>query len=237
MTEEKENKKAKEHKPHAGEKSAKESKGHKDSKEHHKDSKEHKEHKEPKEKKEKKPRLPSELERRYKSEIAPALMKQFNYKNLMQVPRLEKIIVNTSIKEALQDVKILENACNEIAAITGQRPMITKAKKSISNFKLRKGQSIGAVVTLRGKTMYEFMTRFCSVALPRVRDFKGVPPKSFDGRGNYTLGLTEHTIFPEINFDKVQRMTGMNLTFVTSATTNEEGMTLLKMLGMPFKTN
>lgn len=185
--------------------------------------------------KERKPLLPSELERKYKSEMVSALMSQFGYQNRMQVPRLQKIVINTSIKEALQDVKVLENACNEIAAITGQKPMITKAKKSISNFKLRKGQSIGAVVTLRGKTMYEFMTRLCSVALPRVRDFKGVPQNSFDGRGNYTLGLTEHTIFPEINFDRVQRMTGMNLTFVTSATNNEEGMALLKMLGVPFR--
>ncbi len=185
--------------------------------------------------KERKPVLPAELDRKYKTEIVPALMSQFGYKNRMRVPRLEKIVINTSIKEALQDVKVLENACNEIAAITGQRPMITKAKKSISNFKLRKGQSIGAVVTLRGKTMYEFMTRLCSVALPRVRDFKGVPNNSFDGRGNYTLGLTEQTIFPEINFDKVQRMTGMNMTFVTTAQTNDEGMALLKALGMPFR--
>jgi large subunit ribosomal protein L5 len=183
-----------------------------------------------------KPKVPSELERKYLEQCVPALMQEFGFTNRMQVPRLEKIVVNTSMKEALQDVKALETAAAEIAAITGQRPTITRAKKSISNFKLRKGQAIGARVTLRGKAMYEFMHRLVSVALPRVRDFKGVPPKAFDGRGNYTLGLTEQTLFPEINFDKVQRVTGMNLTFVTSALTDEEGMALLKQMGMPFRT-
>jgi large subunit ribosomal protein L5 len=189
-------------------------------------------------KQEAKPRVKfsSEWEKRYKDECLPALMKQFNYGNKMQAPKLTKIVVNTSMKEALQDVKLLQNASDEIAAITGQRPVITKAKKSIANFKLRQGQSIGASVTLRGKVMYEFMNRLVNVALPRVRDFKGVSFKSFDGRGNYTLGLTEQTIFPEINFDKVQKQYGMNLTFVTTARTDEEGRALLTLLGMPFRT-
>jgi large subunit ribosomal protein L5 len=192
----------------------------------------------PKEKvrKELKPKVPSEIERRYHAECVPALMKEFGFTNRMQVPRLEKIVINTCIKEALQDVKILETAASEIAAITGQRPAITKSKKSISNFKLRKGQSLGARVTLRGKRMYDFLNRLVNVAMPRVRDFKGVPAKAFDGRGNYTLGLTDQTIFPEINFDKVSRVNGMNLTFVTSARTDAEGMALLKLLGMPFRT-
>jgi large subunit ribosomal protein L5 len=191
----------------------------------------------PKEKprRELKPKVPSELEKRYREVSVPALMKEFGYTNPMQVPRLEKIVINSCLKEALQDTKILDTAASEIAAITGQRPAITKSKKSISNFKLRKGQSLGARVTLRGKTMYEFLSRLVNVALPRVRDFKGVPSKSFDGRGNYTLGLTDQTIFPEINFDKVQRVTGMNVTFVTSASTDAEGMALLKNLGMPFR--
>lgn len=183
-----------------------------------------------------KPKVPSVLEKRFFEECVPRLMKQFGYKNTMQVPRLKNIVINTSIKEALQDIKILETAAAEIAQITGQKPVITKAKKSIANFKLRKGQSVGARVTLRKKHMYEFMNRFVNVALPRVRDFKGVSPKSFDGRGNYTLGLTEQTIFPEINFDKVSRVGGMNITFVTSAKTDEEGRALLGMLGMPFRT-
>jgi large subunit ribosomal protein L5 len=182
-----------------------------------------------------KPRGPSPYEKRYREECAAVMMKQFGYKNPMQVPRLEKIVINTSIKEALQDIKILQNACDELAAIVGQRPVITKAKKSIANFKLRKGQSVGATVTLRRKRMYEFMNRLVNVALPRVRDFKGVSSHSFDGRGNYTLGLTEQTIFPEINYDKVLRLTGMNITFVTSAKTDQEGKTLLSLMGMPFK--
>lgn len=182
-----------------------------------------------------KPRAPSQFETRYKQGCVPALMKQFGYKNVMQVPRLKKIVVNTSIKEALQDIKILQNACDEIAAITGQRPVITKAKKSIANFKLRKGQSIGARVTLRKRMMHEFMNRLVNVALPRVRDFRGVSTKSFDGRGNYTLGLSEQMIFPEIVYDKVSRLTGMDITFVTTARTDEEGMALLSLMGMPFK--
>ena len=154
----------------------------------------------------------------------------------MQVPKLTKIVVNTCMADALLDVKVLENAAREIETITGQHPCITKAKKSIANFKLRQGQSIGARVTLRGRNMYEFLSRLVNVALPRVRDFKGVPAKSFDGRGNYTMGITEQAIFPEINVDKVSRTTGMNITFVTTAKTNDEGRVLLKLLGMPFRT-
>lgn len=187
-------------------------------------------------KKELKPKVPSALEKKYNEECVPHLMKQFGYKNRMEAPKLSKIVINLSIKEALQDVKILENAANEIAAISGQKPALKKAKKSIANFKLRKGQAIGAMVTLRKKSMYEFLNRLVNVALPRVRDFKGVSAKSFDGRGNYTLGLTEQIIFPEINFDKVSKVTGMNVTFVTTARKDEEGRALLGLMGMPFKT-
>jgi len=181
------------------------------------------------------PKGPADLWLKYKKETVPALMEQFKYRNGMQVPRLSKIVVNTCIKEALMDMKVLEGAVEELTQITGQRPMITKAKKSIANFKLRQGQSIGACVTLRGRNMYEFMSRLVNVALPRVRDFKGVPFKAFDGRGNYTLGITEQAIFPEINVDKVTRTTGMNITFVTTAESDEEGRALLKLMGMPFR--
>ena len=181
------------------------------------------------------PKVPSALEKKYMEECVPALMKQFGFKNRMQVPKIEKIIINTSMKEALQDVKILETAAEEMAAIAGQRPVITRAKKSIANFKLRQGQAVGARVTLRKKMMYEFMNRLVNVALPRVRDFKGVSPKSFDGRGNYTLGLTEQIIFPEINFDKVTKVNGMNVTFVTTAGSDEHGRALLALMGMPFR--
>jgi large subunit ribosomal protein L5 len=182
------------------------------------------------------PRQHTALEVLYFNKCVDALKEKFGYKNRMQVPKLEKIIINTSVKEALQDIKVLENAADEIAAITGQRPVLTRAKKSIANFKLRTGAKIGARVTLRGGRMYEFMNRLVNVALPRVRDFKGVSPKSFDGRGNYTLGLTEQSLFPEINFDKIQRVNGMNVTFVTTAKNDEEGRELLKLLGMPFRT-
>ncbi len=178
----------------------------------------------------------SDLERKYRESCVPGLMQQMGYRNRMQVPKLSKIVVNISLKEALQDSKILDNAAGEIGLITGQRPMITRAKKSISNFKLRKGQAIGACATLRGRTMYEFMQRLVAVALPRVRDFKGIPPKGFDGRGNYTLGMTDQTIFPEISYDKVQRVSGMNITFVTTARNDDEGRALLTGLGMPFRT-
>lgn len=189
------------------------------------------------EKKAKTPKLKGKamLEKYYHEVCAPELMRMFSYTNRMRVPKLVKIVVNTSMKEALQDVKVLQTAADEIAAITGQRPVITKAKTSIANFKLRKGQSIGARVTLRERNMFEFLSRLVNVALPRVRDFKGVSPKAFDGRGNYTLGLTEQIIFPEINFDRVNKVYGMNISFVTTARTNEEGMALLKLLGMPFR--
>lgn len=181
------------------------------------------------------PRTPSPFEMNYIQKCVPALMEKFGYKNRMQVPKLEKIVINTCLKEALQDMKILETAAEELAAITGQRPVLTKSKKSIANFKLRAGVSIGACLTLRGTRMYEFLSRFVNVALPRVRDFKGVSAKSFDGRGNYTLGLTEQIIFPEINFDKVSKVNGMNITFVTTARNDEEGKALLQLMGMPFK--
>jgi large subunit ribosomal protein L5 len=181
------------------------------------------------------PKGPSPYETYYAEKCVPALKEQFNYKNVMQVPRLTKIVVNTSMADALNDVKVLETAAREIADITGQRPVLTKARKSIANFKLREGNTIGARVTLRGKMMYEFLNRLVNIALPRVRDFKGVSPKSFDGRGNYTLGLTEQIIFPEINFDKVSNVHGMNITFVTTARTDEEGRALLKNMGMPFR--
>jgi len=189
-------------------------------------------------KKERKPAGPRKLypfEKNYLEKCIPALIEQHKYENKMRVPKLTKIVVNTCIKESLQDKKILETAANEIAAITGQKPVFTKSKKSIANFKLRAGALIGAQVTLRGVKMYEFMNRLVNIALPRVRDFKGVSSKSFDGRGNYTLGLTEQIIFPEIDFDKVSKVNGMNVTFVTTATTDEEGRTLLSLMGMPFK--
>jgi large subunit ribosomal protein L5 len=173
---------------------------------------------------------------KYRNEIAPALTKQFGYKNAMQVPRLQKVVINTCLKEAISDFKLLESIAGDLATITGQRPVYTQAKKSISNFKLREGMKIGAQVTLRGKRMYEFVNRLMNVALPRVRDFKGVSPKAFDGRGNYTLGVTEQSIFPEINLDKVAKVTGMNITFVCSAKTDAEGKALLQLFGMPFRT-
>lgn len=177
----------------------------------------------------------SVMKQKYLKEVVPALTEKFGYKNANQVPRLQKIVVNTSIKEGVQDSKIFDAAARDMAAFTGQKPVITRAKKAISNFKLRAGVPVGCKVTLRGETMYEFMSRFVNIALPRVRDFKGVPLKGFDSRGNYTLGLTEQVIFPEINPDKVERTFGMNITFVTSARTNDEGRALLQNLGMPFK--
>lgn len=182
------------------------------------------------------PKGPSPYETHYAEKCIPALKEQFKYANVMQVPRLSKIVVNTSMADALTDVKLLETAAKEIGDITGQRPVLTKARKSIANFKLREGNTIGARVTLRGKMMWEFLNRLVNIALPRVRDFKGVSPKSFDGRGNYTMGLTEQIIFPEINFDKVSKVYGMNITFVTTAKTDEEGKALLKNMGMPFRT-
>lgn len=172
---------------------------------------------------------------KYVKECLPALKQKFGYKNNNQIPRLEKIVVNTSIKEGASEPKIFDAAAQDIGAITGQKPVITKARKAIANFKLRAGLPIGCMVTLRGMRMFEFVNRLVSVALPRVRDFKGVSPKGFDGRGNYTLGLTEQTIFPEVNIDKVQKVFGMNVTFVTTAKTDEEGRALLEGLGVPFR--
>jgi large subunit ribosomal protein L5 len=171
----------------------------------------------------------------YQEKVAPALMKRFNYQNRMEIPRLEKIIVNMGLGEAIQNVKILDSAAQEMGQITGQKAVITKAKKSIAQFKLREGMPIGCMVTLRKERMYEFFSRLVNVALPRVRDFKGVSGKSFDGRGNYSLGLREQLIFPEIQYDKIEKVRGMNIVIVTTARTDEEGKELLKLMGMPFR--
>lgn len=171
----------------------------------------------------------------YYKEVVPALMKQFNYKNIMQVPKLDKIVINIGLGEAIQNIKILDSAMEEIAVITGQRPVITKAKRSIAQFKLRVGMSIGCMVTLRKERMYEFLNRLINVALPRVRDFRGFSPHAFDGRGNYSLGIKEQIIFPEINYDKIDKIKGMNIVLVTTAKNDEEGRELLKLMGMPFR--
>lgn len=175
------------------------------------------------------------LESKYQQEVVPALMKKFAYKSIMQAPKLEKICVNRGVNGAVADKKAVDVAVEELGNITGQKAVPTLSKKDISNFKLRKGMPIGARVTLRGERMYEFLDRLISVALPRVRDFKGISDKAFDGRGNYTLGVTEQIIFPEIDIDKVAKITGMDITFVTTANTNEEAYELLKELGLPFK--
>jgi large subunit ribosomal protein L5 len=174
------------------------------------------------------------LKKKYDEEVVPAMMKDFGYKNALQVPRLERITLNMALSEATQNVKVLDSAAAELAAITGQRPVITKAKKAIANFKLRQGVPIGCMVTLRRDRMYEFLDRLIHAALPRVRDFKGIPPKSFDGRGNYSLGLRDQIIFPEIVADKVDKSRGLTVSFVTTAHTDDEGRALLKYLGMPF---
>jgi large subunit ribosomal protein L5 len=171
----------------------------------------------------------------YHKEIVDKLRKDFNYKSIMEVPRLEKIVVNMGLGEAIQNIKILDSASAELNAITGQKPVITKAKKSIATFKLRAGMPIGCMVTLRRERMFEFIDRLMNVSLARVRDFKGVSPKAFDGKGNYTLGVKEQLIFPEINYDAVDKIKGLNITIVTSAKTDEEGRALLKYLGMPFR--
>ena len=174
------------------------------------------------------------LKTKYHDVVLPQLHKEFEYGNVMQVPGLEKIIVNTCLKEAITNRKILDVAAAEIGLITGQKPVITRARKSIANFKLRDGMPLGAKVTLRSAKMWEFLDRMIAVAIPRIRDFRGLDPNGFDGRGNYSMGLTEQIVFPEIDYDKVQRVTGMNITFVTSAKTDEEGRALLRALGMPF---
>jgi len=171
----------------------------------------------------------------YQEKAVPALMKRFNYKNRMEVPKLDKIVINMGLGEAIQNIKILDSAAQELSQITGQKPVITKAKKSIAQFKLRTGMPIGCRVTLRKEKMYEFFNRLVNVALPRVRDFKGLSGKSFDGRGNYALGIREQLIFPEIHYDKIDKVKGMNIVIVTSAKTDEEGKELLKLLGMPFR--
>ena len=173
------------------------------------------------------------LKKEYNERILPALMKKFNYSTVMQAPKLLKIVLNEGLGDATQDKKIIETAINELTAITGQKAVATLSKKDISNFKVRKKMPIGARVTLRGERMYEFMERFIRIALPRIRDFKGIPGK-LDGRGNYTVGITEQIIFPEINIDSVNKMTGMNITFVTTAKTDEEGYELMKEFGLPF---
>jgi large subunit ribosomal protein L5 len=171
----------------------------------------------------------------YLGKVVPALMKRFNYKNRMEVPKLEKIVINMGLGEAIQNIKILDSAAQELSQITGQKPVITKAKKSIAQFKLRTGMPIGCMVTLRKERMYEFFNRLVNVALPRVRDFKGISGKSFDGRGNYALGIREQLIFPEIHYDKIDKIKGMNIVIVTTAKTDEEGKELLRLLGMPFR--
>lgn len=175
------------------------------------------------------------LRDKYFQEVVPALIKEFQYKNALQAPRLEKIIVNMGLGEAIQNVKILDHAMEELSLITGQRPVVTRARKSISNFKLRTGMPIGCCVTLRRTRMYEFLDRLMNIALPRVRDFKGISSKSFDGRGNYSFGIREQIIFPEINYDKIDKVRGMNITIVTTAKTDEEGKALLTCLGMPLR--
>ena len=171
----------------------------------------------------------------YQEKVVPALMKRFNYRNRMEIPKLEKIVINMGLGEAIQNIKILDSAAQELGQIAGQKPVITKAKKSIAQFKLRTGMPIGCMVTLRKERMYEFFNRLVNVALPRVRDFKGLSGKSFDGRGNYALGIREQLIFPEIRYDKIDKVKGMNIVIVTTAKTDEEGKELLRLLGMPFR--
>jgi large subunit ribosomal protein L5 len=178
--------------------------------------------------------MTSRLRERYKAEIAPALQKQFEYTNPMQVPRVSKVVVNIGLGEALQNAKAIDAAVGDLAMITGQRPVVTKARKSIAQFRVRAGNSIGAKVTLRGERMWDFLDRLTTLALPRIRDFRGVPGRSFDGRGNFSLGLREQLAFPEIEYDKVDRLRGLEISIVTTAKTDEESKRLLELLGMPF---
>jgi large subunit ribosomal protein L5 len=175
------------------------------------------------------------LKEKYLKEVTPALMSKFNYKSVMQVPKIEKIVINMGVGDAVQNAKALDSAVEELALISGQKPVVTRAKKSIAGFRLREGMPIGAKVTLRGERMYEFLDKLISVSLPRVRDFRGVSKKSFDGRGNYTLGIKEQLIFPEIDYDKVNKVRGMDIVIVTTANTDEEARELLTLLGMPFQ--
>lgn len=175
------------------------------------------------------------LHDRYKAEIVPRLREKFGYRNVMQVPKLSKVVVNMGLGDAIENVKVIETAAAEIAIITGQKPVVTKARKSIANFKLREGVPIGVMVTLRRDQMYHFLDKLIAIALPRVRDFKGVSPKGFDGRGNYTIGIREQIMFPEVNYDKIDKIRGMNITIVTTARTDEEGLELLRLMGIPFR--
>lgn len=179
----------------------------------------------------------SRLKEKYTQDIMPQMMKQFGYRNVMQVPKIEKVVINMGLGEAIQNVKILEAAEKELAAISGQKPVITKARKAIANFKLRQGMPIGCKVTLRHERMYEFLDRLLNLALPRIRDFKGVSPKAFDGRGNYALGIREQIIFPEIDYDKIDKIKGMNIVITTTAKNDEEAKALLQFMGMPFGAN
>jgi len=175
------------------------------------------------------------LQDHYKKEIVPRLKEKFGYRNIMQVPRLVKVVVNMGLGDAIENIKVIDSAAQEIGVITGQKAVVTKARKSIANFKLREGVPIGVMVTLRKDRMYYFLDKLMAIALPRVRDFRGVSPKGFDGRGNYTLGVKEQIIFPEVNYDKIDKIRGMNITIVTTARTDEEGLELLKLMGMPFR--
>ena len=177
----------------------------------------------------------SVLAQEYKEEILPQLMEKFDYNNVMEAPKLEKLVVNVGLGDAKEDTKLLDTVVDEIARITGQSPTVTRAKKSIANFKIREGMPVGIKVTLRGEQMFEFLYKLINVTMPRIRDFRGVSPKSFDGRGNYSLGISEHTVFPEINIDDVDNVHGMEITIVTSAETDEEAFELLSIMGMPFK--
>lgn len=174
------------------------------------------------------------LKERYREEVVPALMHEFGYRNIMEVPRLEKIVINVGLGEALTNARALDSAAADVAAITGQRPVITRAKRSISNFKVRKGNPIGVMVTLRGDRMYEFLDRLLNAAVPRIRDFQGLNPNAFDGRGNYSLGIREQLVFPEIEYDKIDRIRGLQVTIVTTAKSDEEAKRLLELLGVPF---
>ena len=175
------------------------------------------------------------LQDQYMAEILPKMKEKFGYRNVMQVPRLSKVVVNMGLGDAIENVKVIETAAAEIGIITGQKPVVTKARKSIANFKLREGVPIGVMVTLRRDRMYHFLDKLIAIALPRVRDFKGVSPRGFDGRGNYTLGIREQIMFPEVNYDKIDKIRGMNITIVTTARTDEEGLELLRLMGMPFR--
>ncbi len=179
--------------------------------------------------------MTTRLKERYEQEIIPAMMERFQYKNVMEVPKLHKIVVNMGVGEAKENPKAMENAVNELALVTGQKPIVTKAKKSIANFKLREGMTVGCKVTLRGEKMYNFLDKLISISLPRVRDFRGVSPSAFDGRGNYTLGVKEQLIFPEIHYDMIDSIRGMDIVVVTSAKTDEEAKELLAQMGMPFR--